>query len=264
MKLPERIICLTEETTELFYLLGVQDKIVGVTAYTVRPPQAKKEKPIVSSFISGNLPKIKNLNPDLIIGFSDIQHELASKLIKEGLNVLITNQRSLEEIFQTMYLLGTIVDKRKETEILIQSWKQKLKEIQTRCEKRIQENANQKPKIFFQEWDEPIITGIRWVSELIAICGGEDIFQEKQNSSLAKDRIVSLEDVSARNPDIIIGSWCGKPMDKNWIKTREQWSNIKAVQENAIIEIDSSIILQPGPALFLEGIDQLEKSIWRL
>ncbi|MDX1961132.1 MAG: cobalamin-binding protein [Leptospiraceae bacterium] len=254
MKYPERIICLTEETTELLYLLGEEKRIVGISAYTVRPNFAKKEKPVVSAFINGNIQKIISLNPDLIIGFSDIQSNLASELIKAGLNVLVTNQRSIQEIFDTMHLIGRIIGKDLEATKLIDSWKMKLENIS--------ENSkfNPKPKIFFQEWDEPIISSIRWVSELIEISGGKEIFDLK-NSSLAKDRIVDSKDILDKNPEIWIGSWCGKPMNFDWIRNHSDLKNTLAVKKNRIYEIDSSIILQPGPALFLEGIDKLKEII---
>ncbi len=248
---PQRIICLTEEPTELLYLLGESHRIVGVSSYTVRPIQAKVEKPKVSSFLTGNIQKIKNLKPDLVIGFSDIQSQLASDLIKEGLNVLITNQRSISEIFDTMLLLGRIVSKEKEVVQLLDGWKRKLETFATKAPKN-------KPKVFFQEWEEPIISSIQWVSELIEICGGEDIFSGTPKP-MAKDRIVSIADIESKNPDIIIGSWCGKKMDLDWIQ--KNLHNTKAVQNNRIREIDSSIILQPGPALFLEGIDAVFECI---
>lgn len=253
---PKRIICLTEETTELLYLLGEEDRIVGISAYTERPARAKLEKPKVSAFISGNIKKIESLTPDLVIGFSDIQGQLAKDLIERGLNVLILNQRSIQEIFDAMSVLGGIVGKLKETEALIGSWK-------TEIEKLLSENQSRsfRPKIFFQEWDEPIITGIQWVSEAIAIAGGEDAFSSLQSKKLAKDRIISPEDVSRANPDGIIGCWCGKPMDWNWVRTKAEWQNTAAIARDQIYEMDPSIILQPGPALFLEGIPDLRRII---
>ncbi len=256
MNLPERIICLTEETTELLYLLGEEHRIVGISAYTVRPEIAKKEKPSVSAFINGNVKKIKSLKPDLVIGFSDIQANLASELIKEGLNVLVTNQRTIDEICQTMILIGTLVGKQIETTKLIESWKIKLDDIQLLTQ------GKHKPKIFFQEWDEPIISSIAWVSELIQICGAEDIFSETGNGILAKDRIVSSIQVRDKNPDAIIGSWCGKPVNFNWVKNHPDWQDTDAIRYNRVYEMDPSIILQPGPALFLEGVDELYRLIW--
>ncbi|WCL49434.1 cobalamin-binding protein [Leptospira sp. GIMC2001] len=256
MNYPQKIICLTEETTELFYLLGEQKRIAGVTTYTVRPKQAKQEKPIVSSFISGNIKKIKSLNPDLIIGFSDIQGDLARDLIKEGLNVFITNQRSIEEIFQTMILLGSLVGRTTETIHLVDQWKMKIDDI-----KNSMRIYKYRPRIFFQEWNEPIITGIKWVSELIQICGGEDAFDNLKEKSLAKDRIISGSDVENENPDIIIGSWCGKPVDFDWVRNHTQWQDVNAIKNNQIYEIDSSIILQPGPALFIDALDSMSSIV---
>ena len=252
MKFPKRIVCLTEETTELLYLLGEQERIVGVTAYTVRPPQAKKEKPVVSAFLDGNIPKILKLKPDLVVGFSDIQAKLAHDLIKHGLNVLITNPRSISEILYAMLLLGNIVGKRKQVEKLINTFQKKIQKFRKQSQK-----IQHKKKVFFQEWDEPIIPGIQWVSESIEIAGGIDIFADKKNSGLARDRFVSAEEVLVRNPDVILGSWCGKKMDRDWVLNHQIFKKTNAVLKNEIYEIDSSIILQPGPALFLEGIPKL-------
>ncbi len=247
MPYPKRIICLTEEPTEWLYLLGEERRIVGVSAYTVRPPQAR-QKPKVSAFITGNIKKIKSLKPDLIIGFSDIQADLAAKLIQEGLNVLVTNQRSLSEIIAILRLIARLVGQEKQAEKLLRGWQRKLQAIKsTRIRKK-------KPRVFFQEWDEPIISGITWVSELIAICGGVDVFATKAKP-MAKDRIVSIEDILAAKPEVIIGSWCGKPMDRAWVA--QHLAATPAVQNGRVYEMDSAVILQPGPALFLEGIDSL-------
>ncbi|PJZ70019.1 cobalamin-binding protein [Leptospira perolatii] len=252
---PKRIICLTEETTELLYLLGEQERIVGISAYSVRPPQAKKEKPKVSAFISGNVKRIKELKPDLIIGFSDIQSELARDLINEGLNVLITNQRNLNEIFDTIQLIGSIVGKLKETEQLVDRYKIELEKLSNLSK------GKYRPRVFFQEWDHPIITGICWVSELLEILGADDCFGYLKDKALAKDRIVTLQQVEAASPEVIIGSWCGKPMDWNWIRSREEWKDCPAIIHDKIFEVDPSIILQPGPALFECGMQELSKII---
>ncbi|TGN11073.1 cobalamin-binding protein [Leptospira ilyithenensis] len=256
MSAPERIICLTEEPTELLYLLGEEDRIVGISAYTVRPPHAKKEKPKVSAFISGNIKKIESLKPDLIIGFSDIQGQLAKDLIQRGLNVLIFNQRSIAEIFSNMIILGNIVGKNKEVTALVDSWKREVDSLQ--------ESANRlsdKPGVFFQEWDEPIITGIKWVSEAIEIAGGRDVFSHLQDEKLAKNRIIQANDVAEKNPDMIVGCWCGKPMNWDWVRNKPEWQSTTAIQKDKIFELDPSIILQPGPALFLEGIPKLKEII---
>ncbi|TGK03055.1 cobalamin-binding protein [Leptospira langatensis] len=250
---PERIVCLTEETTELLYLLGEEDRIVGISAYTVRPPRAKEEKPRVSAFINGNIKRIKELNPDLVIGFSDIQAQLAHDLVKEGLNVLVTNQRSLEEIFQTILMVGGLIGKSTEVIRLVESYRKRLEEIRSRS------SSKPKIRIFFQEWDQPIITGIRWVSELLGVLGAEDCFSYLKEKSLAKDRIVTFHDVAESKADAILGSWCGKPVDFDWVRSREEWKDLPAIKKNLIFEMDPAIILQPGPALFEEGILELER-----
>ncbi len=255
-KSPERIICLTEETTELLYLLGEENRIVGITAYTVRPEIAKREKPVVSAFISGSIQKIKNLKPDLIIGFSDIQAQFAHDLIKHGFNVLIFNQRTLDEIYNAMYMIGNLVGRAVDTEELIEGWRLKLAKLQSDAEE-----STFRPKVFFQEWDEPIISSIHWVSELIEIAGGIDCFADRRTGILARDRYVSKQDVADANPDLIIGSWCGKPVDFDWVYNVEEWESTPAIIHNRVYEIDSSVILQPGPALFLEGIDKLRECI---
>jgi len=256
---PKRIICLTEEPTELLYLLGEESRIVGISAYSVRPTRASLEKPKVSAFISGNLKKIESLNPDLIVGFSDIQGQLAKDLIERGLNVLIFNQRSISEIFETMAILGGIVGKLNEVSKLISKWKS---DIEYMLEDNL--SIKNKPKIFFQEWDEPIITGIKWVSEAISIAGGVDAFGHLQHNKLAKDRIIVASDVSLANPDVIIGCWCGKQMDWEWVRKKSEWQETTAIKKNQIFEMDPSIILQPGPALFLEGIPTLRRMIQSL
>ncbi|MCR9141575.1 MAG: cobalamin-binding protein [bacterium] len=261
--LPERIVCLTEESTELLYLLGEERRIVGISAYTVRPERAKVEKPVVSAFISGSIAKIKALEPDLVIGFSDIQADLARDLIKEGLNVLILNQRSLAEIFQAMQMLGNTVGRGPDTAALITQWRRNLDDCRERVAARLaQRPGSRRPRVFFQEWDEPLITGIRWVSELVEIAGGEDCFAELQNASLAKDRITNVETVAARRPDLIVGSWCGKAVDYEWIRRQQAWLDTPALQlDDRLHEIDSAIILQPGPALFTDGLPALEAII---
>ena len=253
---PKRIICLTEETTELLYLLGEEERIVGITAYTERPEIAKKEKPVVSAFISGSIEKIKKLKPDLIIGFSDIQAQFAHDLIKHGFNVLIFNQRTISEIYNAMFMIGSLVGRANETNTLIETWKLKLEKIKLESE-----NSKKRPRVFFQEWDEPIISSIHWVSELIEIAGGEDCFSKNKNGILARDRYVTKEEVALSNPDLIIGSWCGKPVDIDWVYNVEEWKNSTALKNRNVYEIDSSVILQPGPALFIEGINQIQNCI---
>jgi len=250
---PRRIVCLTEETTELLYLLGEQDRIVGISAYTVRPPEAKT-KPVVSAFINGSVPKIKALRPDLIVGFSDIQANLARDLIAEGLNVLVLNQRSISEILSAIELIGSMIGRSSDTARLVDDFKRRVDAAQSK-------RRESRPRVFFQEWDDPLISGIRWVSELIEIAGGQDIFAELREGSMARERIVSPDEVAMRMPDTIIASWCGKPVDFHWIKNKPEWLQIPAIVNDRIVEIDSSVILQPGPALFLEGLAALESAI---
>ncbi len=251
---PKRIICLTEEPTEMLYLLGEEDRIVGISVYTERPLVAKQEKTKVSAFISGNLKKIESLNPDLIIGFSDIQGQLAKDLIERGFNVLIFNQRSIQEILDNMYILGNIVGQSEKANALISGWQKQIEGWKTEANL-----SSHKPRVFFQEWDEPIITGIQWVSEAIEIAGGFDIFNDLKEKKMAKERITTAEEVAKRNPEAIVGSWCGKAMDWNWVRQKPEWQSTVAIQKDLIFEMDPSIILQPGPALFLEGIPKLRE-----
>lgn len=252
---PQRIICLTEETTETLYLLGEQDRIVGISGFTVRPKQARKEKPKVSAFIDANIDEILELKPDLVIGFSDIQADIAQQLIKKGVSVWINNHRSVEEIFKMMVQLGCLIGKGAEAMELVQGYQRRIEEIQA-----ITKTWQVKPKVYFEEWYDPLISGILWVSELIELAGAEDVFKEYSKESLAKNRIIENHaELIQRNPDIILASWCGKKFKKKKMLAREGWEKIKAVQEDAIFEIDSSIILQPGPASVSEGIELLHQ-----
>jgi len=250
---PKRIICLTEETVETLYLLGEQDRIVGVSGFAVRPRQVRKEKPIVSTFTDADIDKIIALKPDLVIGFSDIQAGIAKELIAKGITVWINNYRSVEGIFNMIGQLGNLVGKPDKAKNLVDQF---LKDIE-----RISEAASkieQKPKVYFEEWYDPLISGICWVSELIELAGGMDIYREKQNASLAKDRIIANKDeVIERNPDIIIASWCGKKFKREKLVARESWNKINAVRDNFVFEIKSSVILQPGPAAVTEGIREI-------
>lgn len=250
-----RIICLTEETTELLYLLEEDHRIVGVSSFTKRPMIAKKEKPAVCAFIDGNLAKIEKLNPDLIIGFSDVQADFASRLIRAGHNVLITNQRSIDEIYSTMLMIGQLVKKEQQARKLIKSWQNRLSALHKKYK-----NAPT-IKVFLQEWDEPILCGIRWCSELLTYLGAEHVFSAKSQQAAAAGRVVSKEEVAKENPDVIIGSWCGKKMKKKWVKDMPEWQSVTAVQKNNIYEINSTIFLQPGPALFTDGLDELERTL---
>ncbi|AFM13445.1 cobalamin-binding protein [Turneriella parva] len=254
MASPERIVCLTEETCEWLYLLGEEQRIVGISAYTVRPERAPKEKPKVSAFLTGNIRKIKGLAPDLVIGFSDIQSELAAKLIKEGLTVLITNQRSLQEIDATLMQVARLVGKEALGARLLNRWHRKADAIRSLT------SGRKRPRVFFQEWNEPVISAIRWVTELIEICGGENIFAAR-SAAMAKDRIVTLAAVKKHDPEVIIGSWCGKPVDFEWIRSRPELAKVTAVVNDKLFEIESAEILQPGPALYLDGINRIYAAI---
>ena len=252
---PKRIICLTEETTETLYLLGEEDRIVGISGYTVRPLTARKEKPMVSAFIDARIDKILALKPDLVIGFSDIQADIAQELIKKGITVWVNNYRSVEGCYNMIVQLGALVGKNQKALDIVNQYKDRFKKI----EKEVS-LWEERPKVYFEEWDNPMITGIQWVSELIEMAGGIDVYQSNRNASLAKDRIVeNNQDVVRLNPDIILASWCGKEFNQMELEARNNWSKINAVKENQVFEIDSSIILQPGPAALTEGLEQMHK-----
>lgn len=246
---PQRIVCLTEEPTEILYALGEQDRIVGISAYTVRPPQAKQSKPVVSAFIDGSVKKISALAPDLVIGFSDIQAELAKKLIAANLQVLIFNQRSIEEILEVVLALGSLVQRADAARKLIDGYVQNIEYAQTQAAKR-----GDRPRVYFEEWDEPMICGIQWVSELIEIAGGRDVFRDKARGKLAKERFVSLEEIEEANPEVYLASWCGKAFDRASVDARPWQNRPSALREGRVHEIDSAIILQPGPACLTDGL----------
>lgn len=248
---PERIVCLTEEPTEILYALGQEERIVGISAYTERPARAKAEKPVVSAFIGGSIKKIAALKPDLIIGFSDIQAQLAHDLIKANLPVLIFNQRSLQEVLDVICQVGQLVDQGPAARELVQGYIAKVEEIQ-RLRKK------ERPlKVYFEEWDDPRITAIQWVSELIEIAGGENIFADRCSGKLAKERFLSDEEVLQARPEVIMASWCGKPVDMESIRARPGYEELPAVQNQAMYELDPAIILQPGPAAFTDGLDRV-------
>lgn len=254
---PQRIVCLTEETTEMLYILGEQDRIVGISGFTVRPPEARREKPRVSAFTSAKIDRILELDPDLVLGFSDLQAEIALDLIRKGLNVHIFNQRSLKEILDMIVMLGAMVNARQRAEVWIEQVRLKITAMSA-------ENAVQttRPRVYFEEWDNPMISGIRWVSELIEIAGGQDCFQELSGSALAKDRIIAdPAEVVRRAPDIIVGSWCGKKFQPESVAARPGWQEIPAVRNNRVYEIKSPYILQPGPAALTDGLDQMHAII---
>lgn len=252
---PQRIVCLTEEPTETLYLLGEGERVVGVSGYTVRPPEARL-KPKVSAFTSAKFEKIYALKPDLVIGFSDLQADIARELIAHGITVITFNQRSIAEILQMILMLGGLIGCAEKAERLVEQYRREL-------EAAAREAATfpQRPKVFFEEWKEPLISGIRWVEELIEVAGGEPIFPELRQEGLAKNRIVEPAAVVERNPDLIIASWCGKKMQPEFIRQRPGWEQIAAVRHNRIYEIKSAYILQPGPAALTEGLAQLRRHI---
>jgi iron complex transport system substrate-binding protein len=255
MSYPRRIVCLTEETTETLYLLGEGDRVVGISGYTVRPPEAR-QKPKVSSFLHARYEKIEALKPDLVLAFSDLQAEITNDLVKRGYPVFTFNQRSVAEILQMIRVLAGIVGVAAKGEALAASFERGLDEIRERAAA-----LPYRPKVFFEEWYDPLISGIRWTEELVRIAGGDPIFPELEHASLAKDRIVSAGDVAARAPDIIIGSWCGKPVRAARIAARPGWDVVPAVRTGRIHEVKSTYILQPGPAALTEGVRQLERII---
>ncbi len=254
MSFPSRIICLTEETVESLYLLGRQELIIGVSQYVERPSEAKK-LPVVAQFIRSDVEQIVSLRPDLVIGFSDIQKNIASDLIGRGLNVLVTNQRSLDEILNNILLLGRIIGEGNRAQELVDSFRAKLEKF-----KKISAGFPYRPRVYFEEWDRPQFSGIKWVSELIDACGGENIFADR-TGAMAREREVTNEEVLERNPDIIFGCWCGKPVKLDSFAKRPGFENVKAIQKGNVWELPPAIFLQPGPALFVDGLDQMFEKI---
>jgi iron complex transport system substrate-binding protein len=254
---PSRIVCLTEETTETLYLLGEGDRVVGVSGYTVRPPEARR-KPRVSAFINARFDRIEALAPDLILGFSDLQAGIAAELIKRGYPVVVFNQRSVAEILQMMRMVGALVGCAARAEALVAKMSAGLDAIRHAAAR-----LPWRPRVYFEEWDEPPISGIRWVEELVEIAGGEPIFPELRTAALGKDRIVAADEVRRRAPDVIVASWCGKPVRPQRIAARQGWTDLAAVRDGHIYEIKSPFILQPGPAALTEGVRQLHQIIER-
>jgi len=250
---PSRIVCLTEETTETLYLLGEGDRVVGVSGYTIRPPEARR-KPRISAFINARFDKIEALAPDLVLGFSDLQADIAAELIRRGCQVMVFNQRSVAEILQMIRVLGGLVGCADRAHELASRFERDLDAVRAAAAR-----FPRRPRVFFEEWDNPLISGIRWVDELVEIAGGEPIFPELRDAKLGKDRIVMPDEVARRDPDVIVGSWCGKPVRKERIATREGWDHVAAVRDGHIYEIKSPYILQPGPAALTEGLRQLHE-----
>jgi iron complex transport system substrate-binding protein len=256
--LPSRIVCLTEETTETLYLLGEGDRVVGVSGYTVRPPEARK-KPRVSAFINARFDKIEALEPDLILAFSDLQADIAAELVRRGYPVVVFNQRSIAEILQMIRMVGALVGAGDRADALARKLEEGIQQIRASSER-----FSFRPRVFFEEWDGPLISGIRWVDELIELAGGNSIFPELRDAKLGKDRIVAADEVVRRNPDVIVGSWCGKPVRKERIAARPGWDQIAAVRNGHVYEIKSAYILQPGPACLTEGIRQMHEILGRV
>ncbi len=252
---PERIVCLTEETTETLYLLGEERRIVGISGYTVRPPRARREKPRVSAFLSARLDKILELEPDLVLGFSDLQADIARDLAKAGLNVFVFNQRSVEEILSMILTLAAIVDAQEKGRQLVASLEEGLRAIRETARR-----FPRRPRVYFEEWDEPMISGIRWVSELIEIAGGEDVFSDQSRSQAASGRIVQdPREVVQRAPEVMLASWCGKKFRPERVAARPGWSEMAAVREKMLLEVKSPDILQPGPAALTDGVARIHE-----
>lgn len=260
---PQRIVCLTEETTEWLYLLGQQQRIVGISGYTVRPRRARDEKPRVSAFLSAKIDKIMELQPDCVLGFSDLQADIASDLVKRGVQVTIFNQRSVAEIFSMLFQLAAMVGEAEQGAQRIAQMQADLRAMQVAVAARVA-NGARRPKVYFEEWDSPHISAIRWVSELIGIAGGDDCFPELAAESLGKNRIIADgTEIVHRNPDIILGSWCGKKFRPENVVAREGWSAVNAVRHNQLFEIKSPDILQPGPAALTDGVARMHQIILR-
>lgn len=250
---PQRIVCLTEEPTEVLYALGEEHRIVGISGFTVRPPRARKEKPKVSAFTSAKIEEILKLEPDFVVGFSDIQADIARELIKAGVEVWISNHRSVDGILAYIRRLGAMVGAAEKADAYARKAEEQIERIQAQAAQ-----FAQRPKVYFEEWDDPLITGIRWVAELIRIAGGEDVFPQMSGESLAKHRILAdPHEVVRAAPDIILGSWCGKRFRPERVAGREGWDAIPAVRDGELFEIKSPIILQPGPAALFDGLEAM-------
>lgn len=247
---PRRIVCLTEETVETLYLLGEQDRIVGVSGYAVRPPQVRRDKPRVSAFIFADIPKVLALKPDLVLAFSDLQAGIVADLVRAGVAVHVFNQRDVAGILAMVRTLGGLIGEAGKADELATRFERRLADVAARAKRS-------RPKVYFEEWDDPLISGIGWVSELISIAGGDDIFLQLAKEKAAKDRVVAPEAVIAADPDVILASWCGKKVVPDRIRRRPGWGAIAAVHNDRIVEIKSPLILQPGPAALTDGLDAI-------
>ena len=255
--LPQRIVCLTEETTEWLYLLGQSHRIVGISGYTVRPKQARAEKPRVSAFTSAKIDKILALQPDCVFGFSDLQADIAAELIRHGVQVTVFNQRSVQDIFAMLYQVAAMVGEAAQGLQRIQDMQASLQQMQAQTQA-----FKKRPRVYFEEWDEPAISAIRWVSELIQIAGGDDCFPELALQPMGKDRIIADPlTIAAKQPDIIMGSWCGKKFRPEKVAARTGWEAVPAVLNHQLFEIKSADILQPGPAALTDGVLQMHRLI---
>ncbi len=256
---PSRIVCLTEETTEALYLLGEEWRIVGISGFTVRPPRARKEKPKVSAFTSAKLERIVALEPDLVLGFSDLQADIAAELVRRGIEVHVFNQRSVADILRMLRTLGGMIGCESKTAALVDELEARLDEVRVTAA-----SLPRRPRVYFEEWDEPQISAIRWVSELIGIAGGDDVFPELAAQPLGRNRIIAdpLE-VVRRSPDVVFGSWCGKKFSPRAVRERPGWQDVPAVRHGELHEVKSSIILQPGPAALTDGVRELHRVIAR-
>lgn len=258
---PQRIVCLTEETTEWLYLLGQESRIVGISGYTVRPRRAREEKPKVSAFLSAKIDKILALKPDCVFGFSDLQADIAALLIRAGVQVTVFNQRSVHEIHAMLYQVAAMVGCAEAGLAWIERNRAQLDGIRAAVQ-ALQAQGKRRPRVFFEEWDEPPISGIRWVSELLGIAGGDDCFPELAAMPLGKDRIVADgTEIVRRNPDIVIGSWCGKHFRPEKVAARAGWQDVAAVRTGQLFEIKSADILQPGPAALTDGVAQMHRIV---
>jgi iron complex transport system substrate-binding protein len=254
---PRRIVCLTEEATEWLYLLGEEQRIVGISGYTVRPRRAREEKPKVSAFLSARIDRILELRPDAVFGFSDLQADIAAELVRRGVQVTIFNQRSVQEIFAMLYQVAAMVGRADDGLRLLEGMRARLQAIAAASAA-----LPRRPRVFFEEWDEPPISGIRWVSELVGIAGGDDIFPELAAQPLGKGRIVAdAAEIVRRNPDIVVGSWCGKKFRPEKVAARPGWQDVNAVRDGQVFEIKSADILQPGPAALTDGVEQLHRIV---
>lgn len=254
---PQRIVCLTDETTETSYLLGEAHRIVGISGFTVRPPRARTEKPKVSGFTNARIDRILTLSPDLVLGYSDLQADIARSLIQGGVEVHVFNQRDIAGILRMIRTLGAMVGAQEKAERLAAELESHVAGVQAGSA-----NLVRRPRVYFEEWDQPMISGIGWVSELIAVAGGVDCFAELAREPLAKNRVIAdPAEVVRRRPDVIIGSWCGKRFEPQRICARTGWEEIPAVRRNGVFEIESSMILQPGPAALTDGLKALAKLI---